>query len=161
MPKLAVYPGSFDPVTNGHMDILRRALQVFQKVIVAVARNVNKQCLFPAEERVALLREVVGEDPRIEVDTFDGLLVHYVQRRGATSIVRGLRAVADFEYEFQLAVMNRRIAPGMDTLFLMTDERYFYVSSSLVRELAAFGSDVSEFVPPAVERALRAKHRPA
>jgi len=158
MPKIAVYPGSFDPVTNGHVDILHRAVQVFHKVVVAVADNVNKRCLFSPAERVALLREVLGDDPRIEVDTFSGLLVDYVQRRGATSVLRGLRALADFEYEFQLAVMNRRLAPAVDTVFLMTDERYFYISSSLVREVAALGGDVSQFVPAAVERALRAKH---
>ncbi|MCB9557241.1 MAG: pantetheine-phosphate adenylyltransferase [Deltaproteobacteria bacterium] len=157
MTKLAVYPGSFDPVTNGHLDILKRALNVFDRVVVGVAVNISKSGLFSPDERVALLREAIGDDARIEVESFTGLLVDYLKARGAKSIVRGLRAVADFEYEFQLAAMNRRLEAAIDTVFLMTDERHFYVSSSLVKEIARFGRDVGGFVPPCVARALAEK----
>jgi len=160
MAKVAIYPGSFDPVTNGHLDILQRAVQIFDGVVVAIADNINKRGLFSPAERADLLQQVIGANPKIEVDIFSGLLVDYVRQRGAKSIVRGLRAVADFEYEFQLALMNRRLEPTVDTIFLMTDERNFYISSSLVREVAAFGGDVSEFVPGVVERALRKKCGP-
>jgi pantetheine-phosphate adenylyltransferase len=154
---LAIYPGSFDPVTYGHLDILHRAVDIFDGVVVAIANNINKRGLFTPQERLELLREVVGDEPRIEVDLFSGLLVDYVQKRGATKIVRGLRAVADFEYEFQLALMNRRLKNSVDTIFLMTDERFFYVSSSLVKEIASFGADISEFVPKRVEEAIQKK----
>jgi len=157
MSKLAIYPGSFDPVTHGHLDILHRAVGIFDRVVMAIADNPSKHGLFTPEQRADLLRQVVGDDDRISVDLFSGLLVDYARRCGATSIVRGLRAVADFEYEFQLATMNRRIAPGVETVFLMTDERYFYVSSSLVKEIATFGGDVSDFVPDVVARAMRGK----
>jgi len=155
--RIAIYPGSFDPVTNGHLDVIQRALAIFDTVVVAIARNVGKKGLFSPEERADLLREVLAHEPRVEVDAFSGLLVDYVQARGARSVVRGLRAVADFEYEFQLALMNRRLCPQVDTLFLMTDENHFYVSSSLVREIAGLGGDVSEFVPDPVLRALKSK----
>ncbi len=157
MPRVAIYPGSFDPVTNGHLDVITRALSIVDRVIVAIAFNVNKQGLFPPERRAALLREVLAGEPRVEVETFSGLLVDYVTHRQASTIIRGLRAVADFEYEFQMALMNRRLAPAVDTLFLMTDERFFYVSSSLVREISALGGDVGQFVPPPVQRALEAR----
>lgn len=155
--RLAIYPGSFDPVTNGHLDILNRARTFFDKVIVAVATNINKKGLFDDEERAELLRSVVPQDENVEIAVFDGLLIEYARQRKAAAIVRGLRAVADFEYEFQLALMNRRLANEVDTVFLMTDEDNFYVSSSLVREVARFGGDVSAFVPPAIEQALKRK----
>jgi len=156
MKQLAVYPGSFDPITNGHLDVIKRATAIFDKVVVAIAHNINKQGLFSPEERADLVKEVLGQDPRVEVDIFSALLVDYVRQRGGL-IIRGLRAVADFEYEFQLALMNRRLAPAVDTVFLITDERSFYISSSLVREVAQFGGDVSDFVPPRVKRALEEK----
>ena len=128
MRKLAVYPGSFDPITNGHLDILYRALAIFDRVIVGIADNVNKQALFTPKQRVKLITESIGDNARGEVDVFSELLTKYVHRRGAKAIVRGLRAGADFEYEFQLALMNRRRQPDLDTVFLMTDETNFYVS---------------------------------
>lgn len=153
---LAVYPGTFDPITNGHVDILLRSLALFDKVIVAIATNPNKTPLFALEERIEFIREALGDkSSHIEFDHNEGLLVDYCQKRGATTIVRGLRALADFEYEFQLAHMNRRLAPGIDTVFFMTDERNHYVSSSLVKEVASFGGDVSGLVPTAVAEALR------
>ena len=156
--KLAVYPGTFDPITSGHVDILERSLALFDRIIVAVATNPNKQPLFTLEERQTFIREALGsKSSQVEFDHNDGLLVDYCRRRGATTVVRGLRALADFEYEFQLAHMNRRLAPGIDTVFFMTDERNHYVSSSLVKEVASFGGDVSGLVPPAVADALKAK----
>ena len=158
--RIAVYPGSFDPITNGHGDILRRSLAVFDHVIVGIATNVRKQPLFTVEERYDFIREALGdhgEDGRVEYDAFEGLLIDYARKRGAQTIVRGLRALADFEYEFQLAVMNRRLAPSVDTMFLMTAEQNFYVSSSLVKEIAGFGGDVSGLVPDGVRRALQKK----
>jgi len=153
---LAVYPGTFDPITNGHVDILLRSLALFDKVIVAIATNPNKTPLFALEERIEFIREALGDkSSHVEFDHNEGLLVDYCQKRGATTIVRGLRALADFEYEFQLAHMNRRLAPGIDTVFFMTDERNHYVSSSLVKEVASFGGDVSGLVPTAVAEALR------
>lgn len=159
MTRLAIYPGSFDPVTNGHLDILDRALALFDVVVVAIAQNVNKAGLFSPEERAELLRAVLASRPRVEVDLFSGLLVEYAKSRGAGTIVRGLRAVADFEYEFQLALMNRKLNPALDTVFLMTDQSNFYVSSSLVKELARFGADLGAFVPRQVELALASKLR--
>jgi len=157
MSKLAIYPGSFDPVTNGHLDILYRALAICDNVVIAIADNVNKRGLFSPAERAELIKGVVADDSRIEVAIFSGLLIDYARKRGATSVVRGLRAVADFEYEFQLALMNRRLEPTVDTVFLMTDERNFFVSSSLVKEIAKFGGDVAQFVPPSVAAALQEK----
>ncbi|MSP58729.1 MAG: pantetheine-phosphate adenylyltransferase [Myxococcales bacterium] len=154
--RVAIYPGSFDPVTNGHLDIVSRSLACFDRVVVAVADNLRKTPLFTVEERKAHLREAIA-DPRLEVDSFTGLLIEYVQRRQAHVVVRGLRALADFEFEFQLAHMNRRLAPNIETLFLMTGERDFFVSSSLVKEVASFGGDVSALVPPGVNRALLAR----
>jgi pantetheine-phosphate adenylyltransferase len=152
--KMAIYPGSFDPITNGHVDIIQRALCVFDRVVVAIASNVRKAPLFSVEERRAHISDALGGDSRVEVDAFEGLLVDYVQRRGAKVVVRGLRALADFEYEFQLAHMNRRLGRDIDTIFLMTSEKDFYVSSSLVKEVAQFGGSVVGLVPPGVERAL-------
>ncbi|MBW2732830.1 MAG: pantetheine-phosphate adenylyltransferase [Deltaproteobacteria bacterium] len=155
--RLAIYPGSFDPVTNGHVDILTRACGLFDRVIVAVAENIGKNALFSSDERVALLKEVFEDDEGVEVCAFTGLLIDYARERGARAIVRGLRAVADFEYEFQLALMNRSLAGELDTIFLMTAQKNFYVSSSLVKEVARFGGDVSGFVPRSVGQAMAAK----
>ncbi|HEX3694756.1 MAG TPA: pantetheine-phosphate adenylyltransferase [Polyangia bacterium] len=154
---LAVYPGTFDPITNGHADILRRALGIFGHVVVALAENPRKAPLFTTDERKAMITDALGRDPRIEVDAFEGLLVDYVRRRGASVVIRGLRALADFEYEFQQAHMNRHLAPQVETIFLMTSEESFFVSSSLVKEVALMGGDVSRMVPPAVVAALRVK----
>jgi pantetheine-phosphate adenylyltransferase len=156
---LAVYPGTFDPITNGHVDILRRSLKIFDRVVVALADNVRKTPLFSLEERRAMITEALGGDPRIEIDAFQGLLAEYCQRRGATVVIRGLRALADFEYEFQLTHMNRRLAPDVETLFLMTGEESFYVSSSLVKEVGLMGGDVSRMVPPSVAAALTQKRK--
>ena len=159
---IAVYPGTFDPITNGHLDILHRSLAVFDRVVVAIATNPRKQPLFSAQERIDFIRQAVGEsDSRIEYDQFSGLLINYCVDKGASCIVRGLRALADFEYEFQFAHMNRRLAPTLDTVFFMTDERNHYVSSSLVKEVASFGGDVSGLVPAGVERALKMRLQPA
>lgn len=158
--RVAIYAGTFDPITNGHLDILERSLAVFDEVIVAIASNVRKTPLFSVGERTDLIRNSLdgaAHKDRVSFDSFGGLLVDYCRKRGARCIVRGLRAMADFEYEFQFAHMNRRLAPEVDTVFFMTDERHHYVSSSLIKEVASFGGDISGLVPPAVERALRAK----
>jgi len=158
---IAVYPGTFDPITNGHLDILERALALFDRVIVTIASNPRKQPLFTAEERTDFIRDAMkelGHDARLDYAIFDGLLVDFCRSRGATVIVRGLRALADFEYEFQFAHMNRRLAPGVESVFLMTDERNHYVSSSLVKEVAGLGGDVTGLVPPQVQRALARKY---
>jgi pantetheine-phosphate adenylyltransferase len=150
MPRLAIYPGSFDPVTNGHLSIIRRGLKIFDGLIVAVANNAQKTPLFNLDERMELLREAVGHDPRVTVDSFQGLLVEYARQQNAFVVLRGLRAVSDFEYEFQLANMNRKLAPDIDTLFMMTGEDSFYISSRFVREVATLGGDVASMVPPNV-----------
>ena len=157
MSLLAVYPGTFDPITNGHVDILRRSLKIFDRVVVALAENVRKEPLFSIAERRAMITDALGADPRVEVDAFQGLLVEYVKRRKAGVVIRGLRAIADFEYEFQFAHMNRHLAPEVETVFLMTSEESFYVSSSLVKEVALMGGDVSRMVPPAVAASLARK----
>jgi pantetheine-phosphate adenylyltransferase len=157
MSLVAVYPGTFDPITNGHVDIVRRALALFDRVIVAVAENVRKAPLFSLEERSQMIRASIGEDPRVEVDSFTGLLVEYAQQRKARVLIRGLRAIADFEYEFQFAHMNRHLAPGVETVFLMTSEESFYVSSSLVKEVATMGGDITRIAPPAVVEAFKRK----
>ncbi|HVZ85766.1 MAG TPA: pantetheine-phosphate adenylyltransferase [Polyangia bacterium] len=156
---LAVYPGTFDPITNGHVDILRRSLKIFDQVVVALAENVRKSPLFSLAERRDLITAALDHDPRLEVDAFQGLLAEYCQRRGASVVIRGLRALADFEYEFQFAHMNRRLAPNVETMFLMTGEENFYVSSSLVKEVALMGGDVSRMVPPGVAAALAQKRK--
>jgi pantetheine-phosphate adenylyltransferase len=159
-PKIAVYPGTFDPITNGHLDILERALKVADRVIVTVAVNQRKNPLFTAPERIQFIKDALPHHlERLEFAEFDGLLVEFCKSHGATIIIRGLRALADFEYEFQFAHMNRRLAPGVDTVFFMTDERNHYVSSSLVKEVASLGGDVNGLVPPAVVTALAAKYR--
>ncbi len=155
----AIYPGTFDPITNGHSDLVTRAARLFDQVIVAVAANPAKTPEFSLDERVRLARSVLGGISNVEVCGFDTLLADFAQARGARVILRGLRAVSDFEHEFQLAGMNRRLAPEIETLFLTPAEQYTYISSSLVREIAKFGGDVSAFVPEIVQAALLAKRR--
>jgi pantetheine-phosphate adenylyltransferase len=164
MPKrrIAVYPGSFDPVTNGHLDIVHRACGLFDRVVVAVADNAQKAPLFSLEERLELLRASLRPLTRrkaVVVDSFRGLLVDYVKRRGAVAIVRGLRAVTDFEYEFQMALMNRQQAPTVETVFLMPDEKYTYLSSTILKEIARLGGKIGRFVPPEIEPQIRRKWR--
>lgn len=161
MRRLAIYPGSFDPITKGHEDIVRRALSFFEGVVIAVAyRSTHeKRGLFSIEERVELIREVFRDEPRVEVAAFSGLLVDFARERGTNLVVRGLRAVSDFEYEFQMALMNRQLFPQLETIFLAPDVRYSYLSASLVREIAALGGDVSEFVSPTVKERLVARYR--
>ena len=155
---IAVYPGTFDPITNGHLDILERALALFHTVVVTIAPNMRKNPLFSTTERMQFIRDALPQyDDRLEFAVFEGLLVDFCRSRGATVIVRGLRALADFEYEFQFAHMNRRLAPGVDTVFFMTDERNHYVSSSLVKEVASLGGDVNGLVPALVVAALANK----
>jgi pantetheine-phosphate adenylyltransferase len=157
---IAVYPGTFDPITNGHLDILERALALFETVIVTIAPNVRKNPLFSTDERMQFIKDALPTYAgRLQFAVFEGLLVDFCKGRNATVIVRGLRALADFEYEFQFAHMNRRLAPEVDTVFFMTDERNHYVSSSLVKEVASFGGDVTGLVPAAVVAALAAKYR--
>jgi pantetheine-phosphate adenylyltransferase len=155
----ALYPGTFDPITNGHSDIIERAARLFDKVVVAIAANTKKQPAFTLEERVAMAREALAGFGNVEVCGFDSLLADYVQKRGAQVILRGLRAVSDFEYEFQLAGMNRRLAPKVETMFLTPAENYAFISSSLVKEVAALGGDVSAFVHPKVLAALENRLR--
>ncbi len=160
MTRIAVYPGSFDPVTRGHEDLVRRSLSLADKLIVAVAVNVGKQPLFSVEERLQMLRDALGNDQRISLQSFDGLLAEFAKRVGASIIVRGLRAVSDFEYEFQMALMNRQLHPSLETVFLVPAVDLTYLSSSLVREVARFGGDVSPMVHPAVATALARRFRP-
>ncbi|MEN8175450.1 MAG: pantetheine-phosphate adenylyltransferase [Pseudomonadota bacterium] len=157
MMQVAVYPGTFDPITHGHSDLVGRAAQLFDKVVVAVAENADKATMCTVDERVTLAKTVLADLDNVEVASFDSLLVDFVREQKAGVILRGLRAVSDFEYEFQLAWMNRRLAPGIETLFLTPAEEYAFISSSLVREIAGLGGDVSEFVHPAVRSALAAK----
>jgi len=152
--RIAVYPGSFDPLTNGHVDIIRRGARLFDRIVVAILVNDRKTPTFTTEERVALLREVFADEPAVAIDTFDGLLVECAERHHATAIVRGLRAVSDFEYEFQMALMNRRLYDGVETVFMMPAAEYSYVSSRLVKEVVTLGGSVAGLVPPAVERLL-------
>ena len=154
----AIYPGTFDPITHGHSDLIQRAARLFDHVIVAIAANPSKKPFFPLEKRIALARVVLKEFSNVEVCGFDTLLAHYAEARNAKIILRGLRAVSDFEYEFQLASMNRRLAPKLETLFLTPAEQYAYISSSLVREIAALGGDISAFVHEEVKSALLDKH---
>ncbi|RKH14029.1 pantetheine-phosphate adenylyltransferase [Corallococcus sp. CA053C] len=153
---VAIYPGSFDPLTNGHLSLIQRSLKMFDRVIVAIAVNPKKTPLFSQEERIELIRDAC-QDSRVEVDAFHGLLVDYVHHRKVSVVIRGLRAVSDFEYEFQLANMNRKLAPDIDTVFMMTGEDYFYISSQLVREVASFGGNVEGLVPPNVYAGLKKK----
>lgn len=157
MTRIAIYPGSFDPITNGHEDLIRRGLRFADRLIVAVAVNSAKQPLFSIEERLDLIRAVLGEDDRVDVQAFEGLLAEFAKRQGATIIIRGLRAVSDFDYESQMALMNRELHPELETVFLVPEVHLTYLSSSLVREIASLGGDISAFVRPAVERALKGK----
>ena len=154
---VAIYPGSFDPLTNGHVDIIQRGSRFFDRIVVAVALNTDKAPLFTVPERVSIAREVFREWPNVEVDTFNGLLVEYARRKGATVLVRGLRAVSDFEYEMQMALMNRRLNGDVETVFMMPAEPYTYVSSRLVKEVVALGGTVHGLVPDVVEARLREK----
>ncbi len=151
----AVYPGSFDPITNGHLDLIARGAVLFDRLIVAVLGNAAKQPLFTAEERVEMLREVVRDHLNVEVDCFEGLLVDYAARKGATVLLRGIRAISDYEYELQMALMNRRLRPEIETVFLMAGEAFSFISSKLVKEVIALGGNISELVPPLVEARLR------
>ncbi len=159
MTRIAIYPGSFDPPTKGHEDLVRRSLALADRVIVAIAANGAKQPLFGVEERLEMLRQAVGGEPRVSLESFEGLLAEFAKRKGATVIVRGLRAVSDFEYEFQMALMNRQLHPSLETVFLVPAVDLTYLSSSLVREVARHGGDVSALVHPAVADALRGRFR--
>jgi pantetheine-phosphate adenylyltransferase len=158
MTRTAIYPGSFDPLTKGHEDLIRRSLSLADRVVVAVAVNSSKQPLFPVAERLALLRAAVGDDPRVAFESFDGLLAEFAKTVGASIVVRGLRAVSDFEYEFQMALMNRQLHPSLETVFLVPAVDLTYLSSSLVREVARYGGDVSALVHPAVAAALARRY---
>ena len=153
----AVYPGTFDPITNGHLDIITRGLRLFDEVLVAILKNPAKEPLFGVEERIAILRAAVGRIPNVRVESFDGLLVEYARARGAQVIVRGLRALSDFEYEYQMALMNQRLAPDINTVFMMPSEAYSYVSSRLVKEVVRLGGDVTGLVPPEAVARLKAR----
>jgi len=154
---LAIYPGSFDPVTNGHLDLIERGTKIFDRLVVAVLLNLDKEPLFPTTERVEMLREVTRQWSNVEVDVFDGLLVDYARKRNAQVILRGIRAFSDYEYELQMALMNRRLESAIETVFMMPAEKYSYLSSRLVREIAHLGGDIKGLVPPVVEQRLRAK----
>ena len=154
---IAVYPGSFDPITSGHRDVIARAAKIAGRLIVAVLRNERKQPLFSVEERIEMLSEVVREFPNVEVDAFDGLLVDYCQSRGAHLIVRGIRAISDYEGELQMALMNRRLRPDVETVFLMAGEQYSFVSSRLIKEIIRLGGDIRGLVPPVVEARLKSR----
>ena len=155
--RLAIFPGSFDPLTNGHVDIVLRSAHLFERVVVAVLVNPDKRPLFTPAERVGIIKEVFGEYPNVEVDSFDGLLVDYARRRRASAIVRGIRAVSDFELEFQMALMNRHLEPTLETVFMMPAEQYTYLSSRLIKEVFGLGGDVRGLVPVVVERWLARK----
>jgi len=158
MPEtIAIYPGSFDPLHNGHVDIIQRGSRLFDRIVIAILLNIEKAPLFTVQERVEIARAVFRDYPNVEVDTFDGLLVEYVDRKGAGVIVRGLRAISDFEYEMQMALMNRHLNPGVETVFMMPSETYTYVSSRIVKEVVALGGSVANLVPSIVEDRLRTK----
>jgi pantetheine-phosphate adenylyltransferase len=160
MKKIAVYPGSFDPITNGHVDIIKRGLRMFDEIIVLIAYNPNKKSLFSVDERLAMIREVIRDCKNVRVDTFDGLLVEYVKRIGANVILRGLRALSDFEYEFQLALINRRLNRDVETVFLMSGFKWFYTSSKIINEAASLGGSVKGLVPEIVNLKLLQKYLP-
>ena len=157
--RLALFPGSFDPLTNGHVDIVLRSAHLFERVLIAVLVNPDKKPLFSPEERVEIIRKVFREYPNVEVDTFDGLLVDYARDRRASAIIRGLRAVSDFEYEFQMALMNRHLEPTLETVFMMPAEQYTYLSSRLIKEVFRLGGDVKGLVPSVVEDRMRRKEK--
>src|SRR5271167_1232814 len=158
--RTVIYPGSFDPLTNGHLDVVQRAAKLFDRVIVAVALNEGKNPLFTLKERLALVKEAAAHLPNVEADAFDGLLIDYVVQKKAQAIVRGLRAVSDFEFEFQLALMNRKLNENIETIFMMPKDTYTFLSSRIVKEIAHLGGDVSSFVQPNVQQALRHKFKP-
>jgi pantetheine-phosphate adenylyltransferase len=155
IPESAIYPGSFDPITNGHLDLIQRGSRLFDRLIVSVLRNETKEPLFSAEERMAMLNEVVGKYPNVAVDSFAGLLVDHAGRHSATVLLRGIRAISDYEYELQMALMNRRLNPGLETVFLLANEAYSFISSRLVKEVFALGGNISGLVPPSVEARLK------
>ncbi len=157
MSRTAIYPGSFDPMTLGHLNIVERSLEVFDEVVVAVLRHPEKRAMFSVEERVEMMKRIFCDQPRVKVESFDGLLVDYVRGRGSSTVIRGLRAVQDFEYEFQMTMMNRRLAPDIDTVFMMTDEEYFYIASRTVKEVAALGGNITGLVPELVEAEMKKK----
>jgi len=157
MEKAAIYPGSFDPLTNGHVDVLQRALGIFDTVIVAVIKNPSKQTLFSAEERTAMIKEAFPDDSRLVVDSFSGLLVNYAGKKNIHTIIRGLRAVSDFEYEFQMALMNRRLNPDIKSVYLMTSPEFTYLSSSLIKEIYSMGGSAEGLLPPSVEKRIKEK----
>lgn len=159
MGNLAIYPGTFDPVTNGHLDIIQRGAEIFERIIVAVASSRNKNPLFSLEERLEMLKKTTAQYKGVSVESFDGLLVDYARAQGARVIIRGLRAVSDFEYEFQLALMNRKLNPGMDTFFVMPSEKYVYLNSGLIKEISRLGGDISSLVPDEVLNRLKAKYK--
>jgi len=158
MKKIAIYPGSFDPVTNGHLDIVERGLKIFDKIIVAILYNPSKQSLFTLDERLSMLRSSLKKFPNVEVDTFDGLTVDYAAKKKASGILRGLRAMSDFEYEFQMALMNRKLNREVQTVYLMTGLRWIYTSSSIIKEAAQFGGDINGMVPPLVHKKIKEKY---
>lgn len=153
----AIYPGSFDPLTNGHLDLIARGSQIFDELIVSVLLNSGKHPLFTTEERMEMLHETCRRWPNVSIESFEGLLVDYAQRKGAKAVLRGIRAISDYEYEFQMAMMNRKLNPGLETVFMMPAEQYSYVSSRLVKEVFRLGGRVSDLVPPQVEERLRQK----
>lgn len=155
--RTAIYPGSFDPFTNGHLDVVQRAARLFDRVIVAVAKSEGKHPLFTLEERKALIEQSIADMPNVEADSFDSLLVNYVQEQSAQAVLRGLRAVSDFEFEFQMALMNRKLNDSFETIFMMPKDTYTFLSSRIVKEIARLNGDVSTFVPPHVQIALKAK----
>jgi pantetheine-phosphate adenylyltransferase len=154
---VAIYPGSFDPVTNGHLDLIERGEKMFDRLIVAVLKNTEKEPMFSVPERVEMLRDVTRQWESVEIDVFEGLLVDYARKRGAAVILRGIRAVSDYEYELQMALMNRKLEPRLETVFMMPGETYSYLSAKVVREIAHFGGPLAGLVPPSVEKRLRAK----
>ncbi|MCX7909950.1 MAG: pantetheine-phosphate adenylyltransferase [Ignavibacteria bacterium] len=157
MEKIAIYPGTFDPITNGHIDVIQRALNIFDKVVVVIARNPKKQTMLTEKERVELIKESLSNFDKIEVAVTEALTVEFAKSISASAIIRGIRAVSDFEYEFQIALMNRKLCPEITTIFLMPNEKYTYLNSSIIRELAQYGADISEFVPSCVAKKLKEK----
>lgn len=155
--RLAIYPGTFDPVTNGHLDIIERGAQLFDRLTVAVTNNLSKNPVFTTQERMDMIRSVTAHLPNVEVDSFSGLLVDYAGSRGACALLRGLRAISDFEYEFQMALVNRKLSHGIVTVFLMAYEKYTYLNSTIVKEVAKLGGDVDSFIQPLVKERLRQK----
>ncbi len=157
--RFAIYPGTFDPITNGHLDLVDRGLRIFDEILIAVAPNPKKQPLFSLQDRLALIKESVKDCQNVRIEPFDGLLVDYVKHKGGVAIIRGLRAISDFEYEMQMALMNRRLVTEIETVFMMPSEEFSFITSTIVKEVASFGGSVKGLVPEVVERALREKYR--